>query len=454
MQIPLPPAAPLLHRARFGLKAVAVAVLVILLLIPLSMIRGTIHERQAYRQQAVASVAGSHAGAQVLAAPVLVIPYVETIQVDGVDANGSAVRKSVRRERRWVHFPARAAVTGSVAPAIRRRGLHEVRVYELQAHIAADFDLVLPADPAGSREIGRPWLSLSIADVRGLAGTPALAVDGRGLRLQQGPGPGRTGGGLHAETPLAPASGQRLRFRTTLDLGLGGTEVLAIAPIADANTIALRSSWPHPQFAGRFLPRHRRIGADGFEARWEVSALAAGTQAQYLAGAETGALDALSVGLVEPVNVYSQADRASKYGLLFVLLTFAGFFLFEVLKHLRIHPIQYALVGLALAIFFLLLLSLSEHLPFRIAYLAASVACIGLLGTYLSAVLRSRARGAAFAAALTVLYGALYGLLVSEDNALVLGSLLLFAILAAGMLVTRRIDWYAAGADAPAGVAG
>jgi inner membrane protein len=454
MQIPIPSPAPLLDRARFGLKALAVGALVILLLVPLAMIRGTIHERQAYRQQAVASVAGSHAGSQVLAAPVLVIPYVETVQVDGVDANGAAVRKSVRRERRWVHFPARADVTGSIAPAIRRRGLHEVRVYELQATIVADFDVVLPADPTGSRQVGRPWLSLSVADVRGLGGTPTLALDGRPLRLRQGPGAGREGGGLHADTPLAPAAGERLRFRTALDLALGGTEVLAIAPIADANTVSLRSSWPHPQFAGRFLPRHRRIGADGFEARWDVSALAAGTQAQYLAGAETGALDALSVGLVEPVNVYSQADRASKYGLLFVLLTFAGFFLFEVLKHLRIHPIQYALVGLALAIFFLLLLSLSEHLPFWIAYLAASAACIGLIGSYLSAVLRSRARAAGFAAALTVLYGALYGLLVSEDNALVLGSLLLFAILAAGMLATRRVDWYAAGAGAPAGATG
>jgi len=156
-------------------------------------------------------------------------------------------------------------------------------------------------------------------------------------------------------------------------------------------------------------------------------------------------LDALQVGLVEPVNVYSQADRASKYGILFVLLTFVGFFMFELLKRLAIHPIQYLLVGLALAIFFLLLLSLSEHMAFWIAYLVASIACIGLLAVYLSAVLRSKSRGAGFAAGLTLLYAALYGLLVSEDNALVLGSLMLFAILAALMLITRRVDWYSPG---------
>jgi inner membrane protein len=204
------------------------------------------------------------------------------------------------------------------------------------------------------------------------------------------------------------------------------------------------------------------VSGRGFNAQWEVSSLASNAQAQFLAGKtlpsldtqrhardadsglETGGIDAVAVALVDPVNIYSQADRASKYGLLFVLLTFVGFFMFELIKQLPIHPVQYGLVGLALAIFFLLLVSLSEHIAFHWAYLAASVACIGLLGFYLSAVLRSAGRGIAFAAMLATLYAALYGLLVSEDNALVLGSGLLFVILAALMVVTRKIDWYRA----------
>jgi len=423
-----------------------VAVMVLLLMIPLSMIRGTIAERQAYRQQAVASVADSHAGAQVVAGPVLVIPYVETLQVASTDAFGKPVSKTERREGRWLRFPTMSHLEGNLVPSVRKLGLHEVRVYELQARIDSDFDFTLPADPNAQRRIGAPWLSVAIADVRGLVGTPALQLDARTLDLRQGPGAQRGGGGLHADTGLAPVAGTPLRFHTRLQLALGGTETLALAPAADSNSIDLRSSWPHPQFAGRFLPRSHRISDAGFRAHWDVSALASSTQAQLLQGAPTRDLEALSVGLVEPVNVYSQADRASKYGLLFVGLTFSGFFLFEVLKRLPIHPIQYTLVGLALAIFFLLLLSLSEHMAFWIAYLCASVACIGLLGAYLSAVLGSTGRSLGFAAILTALYAALYGLLVSEDNALVLGSLLLFAILAAAMLVTRRIDWYAAGA--------
>jgi inner membrane protein len=151
------------------------------------------------------------------------------------------------------------------------------------------------------------------------------------------------------------------------------------------------------------------------------------------------------VAFVEPVNIYSQADRASKYGLLFVALTFAAFFVFEILKRLPIHPVQYALVGLALALFFLLLLGLSEHLDFALAYLGASAACIGLLSYYLGHVLRDRWRGLAFGSGLILLYGALYGLLISENNALVLGSLLLFAVLAALMVATRKVDWYQIG---------
>nr|MBP8615261.1 inner membrane CreD family protein [Thermomonas sp.] len=201
-------------------------------------------------------------------------------------------------------------------------------------------------------------------------------------------------------------------------------------------------------------------------AEWDVSSLASNAQAQYREGGAamgkatpapghdgvaaaveaSASIDRVGLSLVEPVNLYSKVDRASKYGLLFVLLTFVGFFLFETIKQLPIHPIQYALVGLALAIFFLLLLSLSEHIAFGLAYSAAALACIGLIGYYVGHVLRSRTRGMGFAAMLGLLYAALYGLLMSEDNALVLGAGLLFVVLAAIMVATRKVDWYQVGA--------
>ena len=167
-------------------------------------------------------------------------------------------------------------------------------------------------------------------------------------------------------------------------------------------------------------------------------------------GGKADHLESLSVGFVEPINVYSQSDRATKYGLLFIGLTFAGFFIFKILKRLRIHPAQYTLVGLAMAMFYLLLISLAERIGFAYAYLSASAACVGLLGYYLSYVLKSKANGMLFAGLLTALYGALYGILASEDNALLMGSLLVLGLLALTMIITRKVDWYQiSGKDTP-----
>lgn len=426
---------------RLGLKMLLVLGLTLAILVPLMMIRATITERQGYRQQAVDTVASSYAGEQKMAGPVLMVPYTETIEVEDKNAKGEVIRK-VKRDGDsgvWTFFPEDMALTGQLLPSTRRLGLHEVRVYELRGTLGARFKVAIPADanPDLPRRIGRPWLSYGIADVRGLTGSPQLRVDGRELALEQGIG-NRDRPGVHVRL-AAPRAGQVLALDSRLEFALGGTESLQVTPLAKRNRIVIDSSWRHPQFNGDFLPRTRRVGDSGFHAEWEVSSLASNAQAQYR-GNET--LDAIGVSLVDPVNVYSQADRASKYGLLFVALTFIGFFMLELIKQLRVHPIQYLLVGLALAIFFLLLVSLSEHIAFGIAYLVASGACIGLLGFYVAHVLRSRMRGLGFAGMLALLYAALYGLLVSEDNALVLGAGLLFLILAAIMVVTRKVDWY------------
>jgi inner membrane protein len=437
---------------RLSLKLLLVLAMSLAILVPLTMIRGTIQERQAYRQQAIADIAASHAGAQLLSGPVLVVPYVATVVTEERDAQGLVRHASVERAGQWTFFPSSLAVNGRLRPDVRRRGLHKVRVYELKGVEHALFDVRIPPDddPAHPRRIGEPWLDYGIADVRGLAGSPTLVVDGRAHAIEQG---AHAGQGIHARLAV-PAAGSALRLDTRLDFALDGTESLALAPLGDANHFTLDSSWPHPQFTGSFLPRSRSVGDAGFHATWDISSLATSAQRQYLAGAgradvqpaETTSaapgMDVVGISLVDPVNIYTQADRASKYGLLFVLLTFLGFFMFELLRQLPVHPIQYGLVGLALAIFFLLLVSLSEHVEFAVAYVISSVACIGLIGVYLGAVLRSAVRGAWFGAMLALLYAALYGLLVSEDNALVLGACLLFVILAAIMLATRKLDWY------------
>ncbi len=438
-----------MHRSLL-LKAIVIGIMILAILIPLDMIRSTIAERQTFRQQAVASIAESYAGAQTVVGPLVIVPYRVELSSAVNDANGVSRTFNRIEQRQWTFFPKDLRESGELKPNVRRLGLHEVRVYELSANLSAHFELTLPIkiESGTLREIGTPFLSMGVDDVRGLIGTPHLNVDGQPLNLLQGPGEDRSGAGMHADLPVL-AAGQARTLDVAMDFVLGGTERLAIAPIADNNRIELKSSWPSPHFAGRFLPHTHEISAKGFDAVWEISALAANTQSQYADGAADAkdGIDRIELALVDPVNIYTQADRASKYGMLFVLLTFVGFFMFETIKQLRIHPIQYLLAGLGLAIFFLLLLSLSEHIPFVWAYVISSAACIGLLGFYLGYVLRSRARGIGFATMLTALYAVLYGLLISEDNALVLGSLMLFAILAAIMVITRKIDWYALAQD-------
>lgn len=442
------------------LRFLTVGGLVLLLMIPLMMIRDTVHERQVYRGEAIERVAHNTAGAQTFIGPLRVLPWTDTWQVEVTDDKGAVTKRVERSSGQLVQMPRSLVVDGKLAPNTLKVGLYPVSVYEWHANLKARFEDALPT-PADHvvREYGAPYLVFGISDVRGLVGTPLLRVDAKPLRLAPGTlSLSNRFRGMHAPLP-AVVEGVVAGNEVELDVVLKGTQSLALAPIADENRVTLHSNWPHPKFDG-YSPRSE-ISDAGFKAIWEISSLASNAQTQLrsdlgehassrgatafvesAAGVPHPDVDTLRVSLVDPVDTYTQVDRASKYGILFVLLTFVGFALFELIKRLPIHPLQYLLVGLALAIFFLLLLSLSEHIAFWQAYLLSAAACIGLQFLYLSGMLGSWARAAGFAGMLTALYGVLYNLLISEDNALLMGSLLLFGILAAIMWITRKVDWY------------
>ncbi len=437
------------------LRFMVIGGLILLLLVPLLMIRGTVQDRQRYRDEAVQRVSQSMAGPQQLVGPLRVVPWKETREVAVEGDTGKFRTETV--EGYDVQTPATLRTDGRMNPDTRRIGLYDVRVFEWKAKLKASFE-PMDLDPTPKRVYGQPYLVIGLADVRGLVGTPRLLVDGKPLALESGTG--ALGGRMTGVHAALPEGGMQLpASQLELDLSLAGTQSLGIAPVADSNHIAVDSAWPHPLFGGRFLPNQRKIGAGGFDASWEISSLASAAQAQLadgerklivpvepdaaaMPGPAANGIDSAQISLVDPIDVYTQADRASKYGILFVVLTFVGFGLFELIKRLSIHPLQYLLVGLALAIFFLLLLSLSEHIAFWKAYALSAAACIGLQFFYLSGVLKSWWRAAGFAAMLTALYGVLYSLLVLEDSALLMGSLLLFGILAAIMWITRKVDWY------------
>jgi len=448
------------------LRFVTVGGLVLLLLIPLMMIRGVIQDRERYRTLAETRVSQSMAGPQQVVGPLRVVPWREERLVNAVKEDGTPeVRRDVR-EGYLLQTPATLAVEGRLQPGERRIGLYTVNVYEWKAAMKAGF-APLQVPQADGRIYGQPYVVVGMADVRGLVGTPSLKVDGVPRALAAGTGAlSSRMEGIHA---LLDAQGGALPASSVhLEMALAGTQSLGIAPIADSNDIAMSSPWRQPLFGGRFLPNSKTLDDAGFTARWQVSSLASAAQNQLesasgkltrppslrTAPSEYGfddagdtAIDSAVVSLVDTVDVYTQVDRASKYGILFVVLTFVGFALFELIKRLPIHPLQYLLVGLALAVFFLLLLSLSEHIAFWQAYLVSAAACIGLQFFYLSGVLQSWLRAAGFATMLTALYGVLFILLKSENNALLMGSLLLFGILAVIMWVTRKVDWYALGTE-------
>lgn len=446
-------------------KVLLLVALTLVLGLPLAHIGGLIDERGASRHHAARELASSHAGQQVLVGPVLVVPYVERWTETELDAKGK-VKSRTPRQREAVHlvFPERMTLDGKLAPQQRYRGIFSVLFYDLEATLAGHFPPLqlsaLPRDQKDSAVEAQPaHLAFSVSDVRGIQGQPALRVEGEALKFLPGvprlPQGSVLAQGIHAQLPVplhqAWAAGKPLAY--DLRLALVGQERFAVAPIADETSAHLASSWPHPSFGGQFLATRRNVTDAGFQATWAVSSLVSPARAQLLADMQAASpqagrlagLHTFDVSLVEPLNVYSLTDRAIKYGLLFVALTLMAAFMFELFRQLRLHPVQYGLVGLSIALFFLLLLALSEKIEFYIAYAGAAAASVLLLMVYFTAVLRGWRRGVGLGAFVGVLYAALYGLLASEDNALLLGSLLLFGLLAVLMVMTRRVDWYAMG---------
>lgn len=449
----------------FILRTVGIAFLAVVLLIPVAMIRDLVSERQARRNEAIADIAFGWGARQTITDPYLAVPYTRRwieVMTEIVDGKPKE-RRSEHAEAGVVRIPVDTVNwTLNVTTLEKARGIHKARLYQTRAQVSGRITIParLLATEANSRyEWARPRIVLGVSDPRGIRSVSALMLGGSRIEFAPGAGDAALMNGVHAmlETDADKSAGT---FDFSFTTEIAGSEALDIAPIAKDTTVTLRADWPHPSFHGPFLPARHEIRTDGFDASWKVSQYASQGAERLRTCTASKACAALSqqvlgVALIEPIGVYQKLERASKYGFLFVGLLFVAFFLFELLQRLVIHPIQYLLVGLALAIFFLLITALSEHVSFEVAYAIATAACVGLVTFYVIRVLQGARRGLAFGAGLGLLYGALYLLLKAEDYALLAGSVLMFALLAGVMIATRRIDWYRltgsrAGQQAPA----
>jgi inner membrane protein len=328
-------------------------------------------------------------------------------------------------------------------------------VYLSTLSLRGEFDFTTLQPLLQQPEVTLLWsqsrLRLPISSVRSLREIKQANFAGQAVKL--GPASPGVYGGIEARvdlTQLHQSATAAFDFGTVV----AGSRAVSVLPLGSATTVNMSADWPHPSFQGAFLPSARTIDAQGFQARWQVLELNRSYGQVWQEGEVTDAglqQSAFGVSLFQPVDIYQRGERAVKYAVLFIALTFLTFFAWEQVTRNRMHPLQYLLVGLALSMFYLLLIALSEHIAFAIAYVTAAAALVLLIGLYLAGALRSAGRGVVAGGAMSLVYGLLYMLVLSEDYSLLLGSIILFAALAAVMLATRRVDWYRLRPEEPSG---
>jgi inner membrane protein len=465
-------------RHSITIKLLAIGFLLLLLLIPTSMVESLISERAEFRDQALEEVSGKWGGPQLLTGPVLVLPYYTTAR----DAKDRPVTSTAYA----CFLPDSLTATGDLLPETRQRGLYDLVVYRAKLHINGVFQTDALANwdiaPAAVKW-NEAFLATGISDLKGIRNAVVLHWDTTARpfepgvpvaeALPYGSAPKATSmtstissphgyvdeqlatatgntmsmAGLNVRVPIGDAAALGARHVFSFDLDLNGSTGLLVAPLGRTTNVQLASSWPSPSFIGAFLPRERSVKPDGFRAAWTVLNLNRNYPQRWRSGdGERPTVDASTFGvrLLVPVDEYQKSMRAAKYALLPLALTFIIFFFVEVLQHRRIHPMQYLLVGLALVIFYLLLLALGEYIRFNLAYLTAATVIIGLITAYVASVFRRRDLTAITAGILALIYGFIFTILQLEDYALLIGSLGLLLILAFVMWLSRKIDWYGA----------
>ncbi|KXZ38029.1 cell envelope integrity protein CreD [Vibrio alginolyticus] len=423
---------------QLGTKFAFVLFLFVLLQIPLSMVTGLISERS-YRQDEVRNdIARSSSGEQRIIGPFIMVNYTETSYRDD---------KVQIKERRKFLLPSTFDMSANLDSFEKYRGIYRARLYKAQVVLKGTFDADDLAALQGL-DIDNMSLVVGIEDSRGLIRLDDMTMASSYIEVAPGTGLNQLPQGFHSDLTLADLNpAQPLAF--DLNFLLQGMGQLQVTPIGSQTTVELSSTWAHPSFIGDYLPVSSEVSEDGFNAQWASnnfstniaqlfqSCLSSNHACHELEQRQMG------VDLIDPVDHYLKSHRAVNYSLLVITLVFASFFLLELFQARPVHPVQYGFIGLALALFYLLLISMSEHLGFNWAYVVSAVASTGLLSVYVSGMLSNTKHGAIFGVCLLTLYGLLFGLLQAESYALVMGTLLCFAILSFTVVITRNIDWYA-----------
>lgn len=417
------------------LRMVFIGALSVLLMLPALFVEALISERQARRNAAMAEISQSWGGPQTLTGPILTIPFKKFSS----DKKGNRTFSIY-----YAHFlPSRLAIEGQLRPEMRYRGIYEAALYEGKLTFEGEFNRP-DMRPFAAESENILWqdafVTLGVTDLKGVHDTVRLAWNGESYASTPGVRSGELVPSGMTFTPPVAAGGSALKFSLTLNLG-GSTDILFV-PAGETTDVVLESPWSDPSFIGGFLPVSREIADDHFKAEWKVLSLNRNFPQSWTGEQYRLSESSFGARLFLPVDQYQKTSRTVKYAFLFIVLTFASLFLSEMMTRTILHPIQYSLIGFALVLFYLMLLSFSEHMKFDGAFAVSSISTIALVSLYTNWIAAKRI-AAVTAMVLTALYIFLYITLQLQDYALLVGTLGLTVTLAVIMYVTRRVDWFA-----------
>ncbi|MDA8126311.1 MAG: cell envelope integrity protein CreD [Deltaproteobacteria bacterium] len=417
------------------LEIVSIGILILLLLIPAGMIQKLIQERQSRRDSVVKEISQKWGDSQTITGPFIAVPFKTFFK----DNNGKT-----QSSLSYLHIlPETLEVTSEIKPEVRYRNLFEAVLYNSKLQFSGNFKLP-PQSQLSIDQTNILWdkayLSLGIADMRGIQDKIVMTFNGTSYNASPGlktTDLASTGVGALIG-PLTPDKPNRFTF----NLNLNGSEQLSLIPVGESNTVKIKSDWPSPSFNGAFLPKTREVSKNGFSATWNILHLNR-NYPQFWEGAQYKvAPSAFGLQLILTADIYQKTMRLAKYAIMFLLFTFAAFFFSEIINKRRVHPIQYILVGLAILLFYTLVLSLSEYIHFNYAYVLSAVAVTCMISGYAKAIVSNSKFAFTILGILSILYSYLFIILQLEDYALIMGSIGLLIILAAVMYMTRKINWY------------
>ena len=414
-----------------ALRIILIASIIILLIIPLLMVQSLITDRQIYRQEAVNEISKSWAGMQSIAGPMITISR----KVEKIDSKGN--KYFVIKDD--YYLPETLKIDVEVMPEKRYKGIYEVMLYKSKIKMSGTINLSKLNEKFQDEKFDESYISFNISDLRGIQKDAELVLDGKKYKLTPGLKDKVFHNGFYCDLDL---SKHNLPQNFEIELELNGMENLNFIPLGKFTELNMKSSWNNPSFEGAFLPLSREITKDGFTAQWKVNYFNRSYPQEWEEKTYDPFPSAFGVKLLVPVDEYQKTMRTSKYGLMIIVLTFLSFFMIELFSKKVIHPIQYLLVGLALIIFYSILLAISEYILFQYSYLISSLLIIVLIALYSKSIYQSKQISFIVTGMLMMFYGFMYVILQLQDYSLLIGTIALFIILAAIMFFTRKINWF------------